>query len=243
MKTIIAYKDSRNAASIKDVDDRRRVVTGYFSSFNVVDADGDMIVRGAFAKTIKENGPESEKPRIKHLLNHDTFKPIGVLTKLVEDNYGLYYESRIGTHSTGNDFVKMAMDGLITEHSIGYRAIIAEDVSKDRSIMEGGLLRIIKEIRLYEGSSLTAWGANPDTPLLEIKSEIDIKKLIEKAEAIDRFCRNSTATDDTIESLLIYNKQLVQLLAKSVATKSGNTPPVSNSRWDWAKLKQLLLNN
>lgn len=235
MKHVISYKDVKASASIKDVDDRKRIVAGYFSSFDIVDSDGDMIVRGAFAKTIAENGPASEKPRIKHLLNHDTFKPVGVIIKLVEDNKGLYYESKIGSHNVGNDFIKMAEDGLITEHSIGYKAIIAENVRSMSDWKEGELRRVIKEIRLYEGSSLTAWGANPDTPLVEIKSEIDLKKLIEKSEAIDKFCRNSTATDETIDSLLLYNKQLIQM----IITKSASTSPVR----DWSRLKKLLLNN
>jgi phage head maturation protease len=53
-----------------DIDASKGIVTGYFAAFNNKDSDGDIIVKGAFAKTIKERGPQSSKPRIKHLLDH-----------------------------------------------------------------------------------------------------------------------------------------------------------------------------
>ena len=53
--------------AIKDVDVQTGIVTGYFSVFGNLDSDGDIVLPGAFKKTIKENGPDSSKPRILHL--------------------------------------------------------------------------------------------------------------------------------------------------------------------------------
>ena len=39
-------------ASIKDLDVATGIVTGYFSQFNSIDLDGDVIMPGAFTKTI-----------------------------------------------------------------------------------------------------------------------------------------------------------------------------------------------
>ena len=87
MANLFNVKTEVLSAEIMDLNVKQGIVTGYFSKFNNVDADGDIIRPGAFTKTIKENGPESSLPRIKHLLNHDPSLPLGVLTSLKEDGY------------------------------------------------------------------------------------------------------------------------------------------------------------
>lgn len=201
----------------KDVDGRKGIVTGYFAHFDNVDSDGDIIRKGAFKKTIKENGPSSERPRIKHLLNHDTRQPLGKLLELKEDSTGLYYESQLGSHTLGGDFIKMVESGLITEHSIGFQTLKRNQLQEYEGYMknpDAGWFEMT-EVRLWEGSSLTAWGANQLTPLTGLKSlpkKTSVEELIRKSEAIDKFCRDSSATDETIEMLLLHNKQITQLI-------------------------------
>ena len=221
IKDIYSYKDFTITEPIafKDIDGKKGIVTGYFADFDSIDSDGDVIKKGAFSRTITATGPASPKPRVKHLLNHDVSYPLGVVKSLKEDNKGLYYESQIGTHSLGTDFIKMAESGLITEHSIGYRTIKYNQIKPWEDWKDGEAARELTELKLYEGSSLTAWGANPNTPLTGLKNEIEINKLINRADAIEKFCRESEATDETIEMLLLYNKQLVQLITDSKSTQ------------------------
>ncbi len=220
MQNIFNIKTEVLTAEIMDMNPKQGIVTGYFSKFNNVDADGDIIRPGAFTKTIKEQGPQSSLPRIKHLLNHDPSLPLGVLKSLTEDNYGLAYESQIGSHEGGEDFIKMVESGLITEHSIGFKIIKRNQIQSYENYLKNpsaGQYEIT-EIKLYEGSSLTAWGANPLTPITSLKSMNDINLLVAKHEAIDKFCRNTTATDDTIQMLLLHSKQLAQLILDMKST-------------------------
>lgn len=211
----------------KDVDGKKGIVTGYFANFGNVDSDGDIIRSGAFTKTVRENGPQSKKPRIKHLLNHDPSQPLGKLIELKEDEKGLYYESQLGSHSLGQDFIKMVESGLVTEHSIGFRIIKRnqlQDYDGYRSNPSGGWFEIT-EVKLWEGSSLTAWGANEMTPIVGMKGvskEEQLGRLIRKSEAIEKFCRDSSATDETIEMLLLHNKQITQLVI-DLTTEPDNT--------------------
>ena len=207
------YKNGNLTASVKDADVKKGIVTGYFASFGNVDSDGDIIVKGAFSKTISETGPGSAQPRIKHLMNHDTSKPLGRLMMLEEDMKGLKYESQTGSHSLGVDFMKMVDSGLITEHSIGYRVIKKNQLQDWEGYMKNPAkgYQELTELQLWEGSSLTAWGANQNTPLTGVKS-LDIEQINTRIKALDKFCRNSTATDETIELLLIEIKQLQQHL-------------------------------
>lgn len=214
------------SAEIMDLSVKQGLVTGYFSKFNNVDSDGDIIRPGAFTKTIRENGPQSSLPRIKHLMNHDPSLPLGVLKSLTEDSYGLLYESQIGSHEGGEDFIKMVESGLITEHSIGFKIIKRNQIQSYENYLKNpsaGQYEIT-EIKLFEGSSLTAWGANPLTPITSLKSINDIDLFVAKHEAIEKFCRNTTATDETIQMLLLHNKQLAQL----VIDMKNNTEPLKN---------------
>jgi len=224
MAAIYNYKSFDLA--LKDVDSKAGVVTGYFASFGTVDSDGDVFVEGAFTKSINENFT-----RVKHLLDHDTRKAVGKLTVLKQDSIGLYYESKVGTHAAGQDFLKMAESGIITEHSVGFQLPKGKTTEKDG-------VRYINEVKLYEGSSLQAWGANQHTPLTGIKSMFeDAGKVEQRMKALEAFCRNSDATDETIELLLIEAKQLSQLLidltAKNVTVPVPATQPIAT---DWAKV-------
>jgi HK97 family phage prohead protease len=192
---IYGYK--RLSQDIKDVDAKKGIVTGYFSAFNIKDSDGDIILPGSFKRSIEEWQP---KGRIKHLLNHDPRQPLGKITELREDSYGLYYESQIGKHNLGQDFIKMVESDLVKEHSIGFNI---KGQRKAENANE------IYDIVLYEGSSLTSWGANEYTPLLGLKSADD---RVQRIKRLEKFIKHSDATDETIELLMLEIKQLNQLV-------------------------------
>lgn len=188
---------------IKDISEKEGIVQGYFSAFGNKDSDGDIITKGAFSKTIQERGPNSMKPRIKHLLDHNTSKVIGVLQDLKEDDRGLYYTSKLGNHTLGKDALHMFMDGIITEHSIGFETI--KEKQTDNANM-------ITEIRLWEGSSLQTWGANPNTPVEGIKGMRPVNDYIDRISVISKALRNGKYTDETFELLEIELKQIQETL-------------------------------
>ncbi len=229
MKQIFSYKTGSINASIKDIDGKKGIVTGYFSSFDNVDSDGDIIRKGAFAKSILEWGPTSSQPRIKHLMNHNSSQPLGKITSLCEDAKGLCYESQIGTHTLGMDFLKMVESNLISEHSIGYQTMKRNQLQDFEGYMKnpnGGWYELT-DLKLYEGSSLTAWGANPNTPLTGMKNEnpeTKIQAIINRQKNIEKFCSNSTASDETIQLLLIENKQLSQIIIELTEQVKDTTP-------------------
>jgi hypothetical protein len=139
---------------------------------------------------------------------------LGKLKSLKEDAHGLIYESTIGTHQLGNDFLKMVDSGLITEHSIGYRVMKEE---QDREAETNYL----NEVKLWEGSSLTAWGANEFTPLVSAKGW-NADMLTKKMEAMDKFCKDSDASDETMQLLFLQIKQMQQYI---IDLKNTTKPP------------------
>lgn len=214
------------AACLKDVDGKKGIITGYFAHFNSLDSDGDVIIPGAFTKTIAERGPGSTQPRVKHLRNHLVYEPVGTITALKEDTKGLYYESQPGTHFIGRDTLKMIESGLITEHSFGFETIAKEDKKDARHLLE---------MKLWEGSLLTGWGANERTGAAMLKSmgkENYTKLLSDRANAIEKFCRNTDATDATIELLLLESKQLTQIIL-DISTKATEPETTSTLPDEW----------
>ena len=209
MNKVYEYKSFHS--QVKDVDVKEGIVSGYFSNFGTKDSDGDIIKKGAFARTINNNGPASAKPRIKHLLNHNPGQPLGVITQLKEDETGLYYESKVGTHTLGRDFLKMVDSGLVTEHSIGFKTL--DEEKKDDH-------NLIKEVQLWEGSSLTAWGANFNTPIIGMKGQ-EFDTVNDKVALMEKFIKDSDASDDAIQLMQIQLKQLQQYIIDLRST----TPP------------------
>jgi len=214
---IYGYK--RMSQDVKDVDVKQGIVTGYFSAFNILDSDGDIIRPGAFKRSIDEWFP---KGRVKHLLNHDPRQPLGKIMILKEDNYGLYYESQIGKHNLGVDFLKMVESDLVKEHSIGFNV---------RNQKKGKEANELLDITLYEGSSLTSWGANEYTPMLGVKS---LDQRVERVKKLEKFVKHSDATDETIQLLMLEIKQLNQLIedmsAAQVPATADPEPDVDYAR-------------
>lgn len=201
--------------AIKDVDPVKGIVTGYFSVFEVKDADGDMVMPGAYKKTLKENGPNAEHQRILHLYMHDPYKPLAKPHTLKEDKRGLYFESQISQTVLGKDVLQLYMDKVLTEHSIGYQIV-------KREVDESAETQKLLELKLWEGSTVS-WGANMEALVETVKADgLPTKKvwdqLIEKLEALNTAMKGNY-TDDTARQLEIYFKQLQQLVI-SLARKS-----------------------
>lgn len=216
----------KSTGSVKDVDVGSRKVTGYLSSFGNIDSDNDIIVKGAFSKSIAER-----RDKIFFLQQHDWSKPLGKFSLLQEDEKGLYFEADIVETSFGLDQIKLYESGLVAEHSIGFQTI-KWDYDANSNI------RTIKEVKLYEGSAVTL-GANSSTPFTGFKS--DLKKQNDTINKIVMLMKNGNLTDETFIQLEIALKML-QLEAyelgrentqvqnePSADTQSKNLEPLINT--------------
>lgn len=182
---------------IKGADEKKGVVEGYASIFGNIDSDKDMIMPGAFSKTIAERGPGSAKPRIKHLWQHNSWDPIGIPIELREDDKGLYFITQFGKDQFSQDKLQQHIDGIITELSIGYNTIKSEDIADQDGNFE---YRKLTELKLWEYSSVT-WGANSLTEVISAKGQdIDIlSELNKRIEALGKALKNGKYTDETCE--------------------------------------------
>ena len=160
---MIIYKQ----APLSDIDEKSGIVKGYGSIFGNKDSDNDIIEKGAYKKTLEENGK-----RVKYIYQHDITKPLGVMKELFEDEKGLAFTAEIPKTQLGKDVLELMKFGVIEENSVGILPITKEyDEKKD--------IRYLKEVKLYEVSAVTL-AANNEAKIDEVKSEKERLENIEK---------------------------------------------------------------
>lgn len=214
----------KSYGEVKDVDLKSRMVTGYASKFGNIDHHGDMMMQGAFTKTLKERGVDA-KNQIWFLHNHNPANPLGKPKVLKEDSFGLYFEAPIVDTVIGNDVLKLYEAGLINEHSIGFSTI------KEQKVEAKGNTNPyyqIQEVKLFEFSSVL-WGANEDTPFLGMKS-LDAKSLEDRFNLLYKQLKSGNLSDETFELLEIefnfIKSEIFKLINKEKSEET--TPEVVN---------------
>lgn len=196
----------------EDVDIKSRRVKFYLSTFDVKDSVGDVIRKGSFSKSLSEKGVDAMgNRRVQHLRNHDWNQLVGKFVELYEDNVGLVGVSELGRSTKGNDTLLDYQDGLIREHSIGYKNIKGKITrQKDESF---GQYNNITEVNLFEGSSVT-FGSNSLTPVVDVAKSEDYNAIIDKIKSLtddlDTAVR-SGGSDDRLYNIELQFAQLKQL--------------------------------
>jgi hypothetical protein len=181
----------------KSIDDAK--FEGYASFFNNIDSYGDIIEKGAFSKTIKEN-----VNRIKVLWQHDPTEPIGIPEVMAEDENGLYVKAKISATDAGKKAMTLIRDGVVTEMSIGF-----DIVKSDYKPVGNKRFRLIKEVKLWEFSPVT-FAANDQAKILQIKSLLQstdndtIGKALSYIQSLKRAEPSRDTMRDHIEPTEIY---------------------------------------
>lgn len=230
MKKIIQYKDITDG--LQDVDRKGRTLKIAIASFGDrnLDRDGDVILHSAVTKTIKERGPKGSN-EIWHLTDHwyAMDHALGKFKELyVERDYLIGISSPSRT-KLGNDVMELYADGHINQHSIGFTPL-AEESSK-------GGYNVIKELALWEGSSVL-WGANPNTPTLDVVKSLTKEKAASMLERTIKSLRNGSYSDETFSLLELQLKQIQQYILdmEEKATAPALTTQPAGDQVDYVKV-------
>jgi len=148
------------------------LIEGYASTFGgKPDRAGDIVAKGAFARTLAEHAREGTTPAM--LWSHRIEEPIGKWTALREDREGLHVAGRINLKTTrGREAFEHIAAGDAGAFSIGY--LIPEDGRKYNGDGSFTLL----DVDLVE-VSVVAVPANPRARIAAVKS------LSSKGELVD----------------------------------------------------------
>lgn len=168
MKKIIYSNQTFDNMEIKSVTDNEVVIISYASVYNIADHHNDLISKGAFANASHHN--------VKFLWQHDSKKPIGIITHLAEDDHGLKMEAVINNKvKAGMEAIELIKQGAIDGLSIGFYI--------KNSVYNDARQRVITEAELLEISIVT-FPANQSAKILYITKgqEIEYNNKINELE-------------------------------------------------------------
>jgi uncharacterized protein len=163
---------------------------GLLAVYNTVDLGGDVIVAGAFTKTIQDHGSQ-----IPLLWQHRTDEPIGTLT-LEDTPQALKVQGQLLLDlPTAQQAYTLLKNKIISGLSIGYDCI--------SDSVENGV-RVLKQLRLWEGSLVT-FPMNQGAVVQSVKTFADAENLYRTADLSD---------PDVQKHIRSLNTLLKQLLRK-----------------------------
>lgn len=197
-----------------DVSMNSRTVTGYFSRFGNVDSDNDVIIPGAFKKTIKERGQEGAN-LIVHLADHklDTGHLLGK-PKLWEATDGGMFETTVSDTTKGTDVLKLYRDGVINQHSFGFKTI--------KNLNKG--YNEIQEVMIYEVSTVVL-GANDQTPFTGFKG-LKEDELLERYNVLSKAWYDGDYTDEMFPILKAMKAEVEkEIIERYISLKNDTTQP------------------
>lgn len=208
----LLYKTKAN-----DLDEEKGIVTVAVNGIGIVDSQNDISMPGSFNKTLKEN-----IGRMKWFLNHDTTQLLGVPLSGEEKDGNLVMVGQLNLakqigRDTLEDYKLYASAGRTLEHSIGVQAVKRDE--KDR--------RKVLEWKMWEYSTLTSWGSNPQTFLVGIKNDDpgDVRDNIE-------FIRRALKMRYSDERLRDYEMRL-DILNKALDGATVVTCPHCGQEFVW----------
>ncbi len=122
------------------------VFSGYASVFGVIDSQADMMMPGAFQSSL--DAVQSGRA-IKLLWQHDTSQPVGKITALREDAYGLWMQGELLLDvQQGKEAFALLKQEAIKGLSIGYSPLKWQ-IDADTGV------RFLYEVDLWEVSVVT----------------------------------------------------------------------------------------
>lgn len=138
-----------------------REFDGYGSVFKNVDLGDDIVVPGAFAKSLEDHEKNGTLPQMFWM--HDPSRVPGKWLSMSEDKRGLAVKGVLADTELGNEIHTLLKMEAVRGLSIGYKTI-------DDDFTENGI-RLIKEAELWE-VSVVSLPMNPLAQVAHIKSRL-----------------------------------------------------------------------
>lgn len=200
--------------NVKDISLTSREAVLAHATYNSLDKDQDRANRGMFDKSWKENFHN-----LRYFLNHDSRQAPGKPIRAWDDSEHAYTQVKHGTHTLGEDVLKMIDEGVVVAVSYGFAPI------KQRKIQNKGYDYL--EVNHMETSVLTHWGAHDDSHIVTVQKSFDADQIREMQDSIKRmekFIRNTTASDEAIQAIAKELTRAKQLLIKNTDTATTTDP-------------------
>jgi HK97 family phage prohead protease len=148
----------RKAFELEIKSSQDREFSGHLAVFNNEDLGNDIIVPGAFKKSLET--PGALRPM---LWMHQPDKVIGKWLEFAEDAKGLFVRGVFAATDLGTEIYDLVKMGAVRGMSIGYKTV-------DYAYNKAGA-RMLKELQLFEGS-IVSMAMNPLAEVEHVKSRV-----------------------------------------------------------------------
>lgn len=144
---------------------------GFGSIFGNIDLGGDVVMPGAFKRTLAEHNSEGTLPMMFWM--HDPSRIPGKWIEMEETSKGLYVKGKLADTELGREIHALLSMKAVSGLSIGY-------MSKDTDYTDDGV-RLLKDVDLIE-TSVVSLPMNPKAQIVHAKS-----RLSERGEYVPTF--------------------------------------------------------
>ncbi len=169
-----------------------REFSGYGSVFGNVDLGGDIVVRGAFTRSLSDKRRDKQLPAMFWM--HDPSRVPGKWVDMEEDKHGLAVKGELAETPLGNEIRTLLKMEAVRGLSIGY---IPKDVDYDK---EGN--RLIKEADLWE-VSVVSLPMNPLAQVAHAKTRLSaLGEYVPTIREFERHLRDVGCSQSTAKRLI-----------------------------------------
>lgn len=211
-----------------------REFTGYGAVFKNRDLGGDIIIPGAFTKSLAQHEQDGALPVM--LWSHQPDVVIGKWHEMKEDKNGLFVRGEIADTAFGRDVHKLMKMKAVSGMSIGYQTKNA-DFDRDGN-------RLLKTVDLYE-VSIVSMPMNPKANIEAVKRirdrGIDVAECKREIEHVLREKGFSKSEAKSAASRLLASDYLETLGEMPSEEKNGDEPGAmpDESRRDAGEAEEL----
>lgn len=206
---------------VSELNRERRTAVIAHAVYNNVDRFGDISRKGMFNKSWNE----TKASNIRFDIDHDPYKQPGLVKSVWEDEKKAYTKVSFGSHTLGNDTMIMMDEGIIRGASFEF---ITEKKGmltlKNRKVRE-----LLQVNHIATTVTLALPPVNPEAGVITVtKADIGmITELKARIEQLEKFCRNTNASDECIENIL---SQIGEV--KSIISRNDTAPPSADHERD-----------
>lgn len=168
------------------------------------DSYGDVIAKGAFEECLEKIRKEGKMLPL--LWNHDSYDIwayIGTVFDLEEDDHGLAFEASFDDTKEAQRARELASTGRVIKFSFAYDVLDQGTVTLE----DGREANELRKLNIHE-VSLVMYPANPDTGVIEVKSEKSGR-------------RNSKADAEAMRDALGHLSEATSILSSLLADEDG----------------------
>ena len=187
-----------------------REFEGHGSVFGNVDLGGDIVVPGAFKRSLAEHKKSSSLPGMFWM--HDPSRVAGKWLDMGEDDRGLKVKGILADTPLGNEIHTLLKMDAVSGLSIGYRTV-DQDWDEDGN-------RLIKEAELWE-VSVVSLPMNPLAQVAHVKSQLSARgEYVPTAKEFERILREAGCSRKVARDIV----HLIPLQSEDVDPREADQP-------------------